>query len=277
MANTLIHKNPLVSVIITTRNSAPTLNQLLKNIKNQSYKNIEIIVVDNNSRDKTKEIARKYTKRLYDKPPERSAQRNYGAAKARGDFLLFLDADMVLTKNVVSECVRMGDDRNVGGIIIPEKSFGRGFWAKAKALEREINAGEAHFEASRFFPKKVFQEAGGYDETLTGPEDWDLHQRVSKKYKITRTKSFIKHNEGQHTLIGLAKKKYYYGLSAYKYITKQKLPTIGPTTVYFLRTAFYRKWRRLLSDPVLALGMFVMLFAETVGGGVGYLVGRLKS
>lgn len=51
-------KNPLVSVIIPTQNSFKTLEKCLKSVKNQSYKNVEIIVVDNNSTDNTKEIAK---------------------------------------------------------------------------------------------------------------------------------------------------------------------------------------------------------------------------
>jgi probable beta-1,3-galactosyltransferase len=58
-------KNPLVSVIIPTYNSSRTLEKCLKSIKNQTYKNIEIIVVDNNSIDNTKEIAKKYTGKVY--------------------------------------------------------------------------------------------------------------------------------------------------------------------------------------------------------------------
>ncbi len=48
--------NPLVSIIITTRNSDRTIDKCLNSIKEQSYKNTEIIVVDNNSTDGTKEI-----------------------------------------------------------------------------------------------------------------------------------------------------------------------------------------------------------------------------
>ena len=53
-------ENPLVSVIIPTYNSSRTLEKCLESIKNQTYKNIEIIVVDNNSTDNTKEIAKKF-------------------------------------------------------------------------------------------------------------------------------------------------------------------------------------------------------------------------
>ena len=67
----------LVSIVITTRNSAQTLCTLLKSIKGQSYKSIEIIVVDNDSTDKTKEIAYRYTRKVYDKGPERFAPKKH--------------------------------------------------------------------------------------------------------------------------------------------------------------------------------------------------------
>src|SRR3989338_3924195 len=94
----------LVSVIVTTRNEERNIERFWKSIKSQSYKNIECITIDNKSRDKTKEIAKKYSK-VYDKGPERSAQRNFGARKAKGKYVLFLDADMELTKNVIAESV----------------------------------------------------------------------------------------------------------------------------------------------------------------------------
>src|SRR3989344_6174590 len=127
-------KSPLVSVVITTRNSEETLGKLLKSVKQQSYKYKEIVVVDNDSRDKTKEIALKYTKKVYNQGPERSRQRNFGAEKAKGQYLLFLDSDMVLTEKVMEECVgeiKKGN-ANIGGVVIPEKSFGKGFWTKCK-------------------------------------------------------------------------------------------------------------------------------------------------
>ncbi|MHB1679015.1 MAG: glycosyltransferase family 2 protein [bacterium] len=80
--------NPLVSVIITTKNEEKNIGMCLKSIKSQSYQNIEIIVVDNQSSDKTKEIAAKFTNLIYDKGPERSAQRNYGVSVSRGEYIV---------------------------------------------------------------------------------------------------------------------------------------------------------------------------------------------
>lgn len=93
--------NPLVSVVITTKNEERNIESCIKSILEQSYQNIEIIVVDNYSTDKTKEMALKYTDKVYDKGPERSAQRNYGMIdKSNGEYVMFVDADMILSPDL---------------------------------------------------------------------------------------------------------------------------------------------------------------------------------
>ena len=96
---------PLVSIIITSKNESEVIERLLKSVKKQTYKRIELIVVDNNSTDKTLKIAQKYTKHIFTKGPERSTQRNFGAKKAKGDYFMFLDADMELSPRVIEECI----------------------------------------------------------------------------------------------------------------------------------------------------------------------------
>lgn len=83
-----------VSVIITTKNEEKNIASCLESIKNQTYpqEKIEIIVVDNDSIDKTKEIALKYTDKVYNFGPERSAQRNFGVRQAKGKYILYLDS-----------------------------------------------------------------------------------------------------------------------------------------------------------------------------------------
>src|SRR5437867_2701970 len=98
---------PLVSVIIPSLNEENYIEKSLKSVKAQDYKNdIEIIVADSNSKDNTAKIARKYAKVIVTKRKGISVGRNVGAKKARGEILLFLDADTILMPNVVSEVVR---------------------------------------------------------------------------------------------------------------------------------------------------------------------------
>jgi glycosyltransferase involved in cell wall biosynthesis len=272
---------PLVSIIIPAFNEQDVIERLLMSIKNQTYKNIETIVVDDSSTDNTAKLARKYATNVFVRPhSERSVQRNLGASKARGEYLLFLDADMELTPKVISECVKKTQsDMEIGAVAIPELPMANNFLEKVKAFERSFYSdfGDPDTDAARFFSKKIFDQVGGYDIDLTGPEDWDLPENiVNLGYKIGRISSRIKHYERISSLLKLIKKKYYYGLSSHRYFKKHKLSVIGPKTIYFLRPIFYKNWRRLVGNPVLAVGMFAVLTLEQIFGGMGYLVGRIR-
>jgi glycosyltransferase involved in cell wall biosynthesis len=262
---------PLVSIIVPTKNSESTISACLKSIKSQSYKNLEIIVVDNNSADKTKDIASKYTKKLvFNKGPERSAQRNFGADKAKGNYLLFIDSDMTLDKNVIKDCVKKVKADNYDAIIIPEISFGTTFWSKVKAFERSYYVNNDDIEAARFYSKKVFFENHGFNEELIAGEDWDLSDRIRKKYRIGRIDSFIKHNEGELTLFNLLKKKFYYAKNAKRYLSENQSAPISKK-IPILRPVFYKDISKIFRNPILFVAMITMLLLETIIGGVGLL------
>lgn len=271
--------NDLVSVIISTKNEEPVIENLLKSIKQQTYKPVEIILVDNNSRDKTKAIVKKYTRFVLNVGPERSAQRNFGAKNAKGKYLMFLDADMVLDKNVINDCVKQFGTQNsefkIGGVIIPEKSIGKGFWGQVKAFERSFYVGEESIEAARFFDKNIFWECGGYNENITGPEDWDMSQKVKSKYKIARINDFITHNEREALLTDFIKKKYYYGKGSATYIKNYPLKLTGRQVIYLFRPAFYKNWKRMIKRPDLTCGIIILLVLEQIAGFLGFLEGQL--
>ena len=91
----LPYSSELVSVIITTKNEETHIDKCLLSIMEQTYSPIEIIVVDNYSSDRTQEIAFQFTNKVFNKGPERSAQRNFGMTEiAHGKHVMFLDADM---------------------------------------------------------------------------------------------------------------------------------------------------------------------------------------
>lgn len=274
-------KKDLVSVIITSRNEEDVIGKLLESIIKQTYKKIEIILVDNHSTDNTLKFAKKFGQvKIFNFGPERSAQRNYGAKVSIGEYLLFLDADMRLTPKVVEDCVKViNSNKKFGSIIIPEQSQAYTFWEKVKAFERSFynEKGDSITDAARFFKREAFDRAGGYDETITGPEDWDLPETIRELgYEDGRISEKIFHKERATSLLVLFKKKFYYGLHAHKYLKKHNISLVSPKTVYFLRPLFYKSWKRLISHPMLAGGMVVMLLTQTAGGGLGYIVGRIK-
>ncbi len=271
----------LVSVIVTTKNEGEVIDRLLKSIKMQTHRDIELIVVDNASVDKTVSIARHFTDKVFNFGPERSAQRNYGAKKAKGKYLLFLDADMKLSPGVIASCVSLVEkDRKMAGAAILEDSVATNFWERVKAFERSFYnlAGDELTDAARFFKKEIFLKVGGYDQRITGPEDWDLTERLKRRgHKIGLATTIIFHYERIPSLFNLLKKKYYYALRLHRYLNKQKIPLISPKTIYFLRPVFYKNWKRLLVNPILSVSMFGMLILEMCAGGIGYLIGKARS
>lgn len=263
----------LVSVIITTKNSAKTLETLLISIKNQSYLNYEVVLVDNpNTKDKTRIIAKKYNCSVFIKGPERSAQRNYGVTEGKGEYVLILDSDMVLEEDVIKQCVnKIDSSKEINSIIIPEKSFGERFWVKFKIFEREFYEGDETIEAPRFFKKTVFEKYKGYDEKITGPEDWDLPLRMKKGgEKTQRIKSYIHHNEGRYNPFKSARKKFYYAQKAHAFFKKHPEQITTKGNLIF-RPVFFKKWKKLISHPFLSLGLFFIKTVEGFGALAGFL------
>jgi glycosyltransferase involved in cell wall biosynthesis len=274
---------PWVAVIVPTKNSAAYLEGCLRSIKNQSYPNIELVVVDNKSTDNTSKIAKKYADKFFTHGPERSAQRNYGAKKSKSEYLLIIDSDMELNTEVVNNCVKkMMSEKTLRAIVIPEESFGEGFWAQCKKLERSFYIGIDWMEAARFFDRKVFEEFNGYDENNTGTEDYDLPQRIESKYgakAIDRVKSLIRHNEQRLSLVKTCRKKFYYSqnLDVYSSVAANAgryKKQSSPLRRYAL---FFSNPNKLFSDPLIGLGMLYMKSCEFAFGGAGYLINTLKN
>lgn len=260
---------PLVSVVVPTFNSERFLEECLKSVKGQTCGNVEVIVVDNYSTDRTREIAEKCEARVVLCRGIRSRARNVGASLAKGEFILSIDSDMELTPNVVGECVAQMES-GFDAVIIPEISVGEGFWAKCKALEKICYIGDDLIEAARFFKKVVFESVGGYDSQLEAGEDWDLNQRIRKAgYRIGRINAFIRHYEGRLSLRETMSKKYHYGKTLKRYQVKH--PKEAKQQLRLIRAAFMKNWRELAKDPIHALGMLFMKAYEFGAGGLGFL------
>ena len=175
----------MVSISVTTKNEQNNIANCLKSLKNQTYRNIEIIVVDNNSVDNTVKIAQKFTEKVYNYGPERSSQRNYGALKiAKGEYLLYLDADMVLTRDVIEKCVNyLKIERKVVGLYLPELIIGSKYFSKVRRFERYFYNGTV-IDGVRFMRLNSFKEVKGFDERIVGFEDWDLDISLGKSGEL---------------------------------------------------------------------------------------------
>jgi glycosyltransferase involved in cell wall biosynthesis len=266
-------KQPLVSAIIPTYNSGSTLEVCVKSVKAQTYSNIEAIVVDNYSADETRRIAKKYGARVLLRGRERSSQRNYGAKNAQGEYFLFIDSDMKLTPKVVEECVKIASLMDVDAIIVPEISKGENFWAEVKSLDRATTAGDIIFEAARFFRRKAFERLGGYDEEITGFEDYEIQGRLEElRMKQTHVKTLIIHLEGNVNLARHLMKKYYYSSNSKKYLLRH--PGRARRQFTPIRRSYLKRWRLLVNDPPHSVGLMFLKMCESMVGILGLISRR---
>lgn len=269
-----------MTVIVPTKNSEATAEKCLQSIKNQTYDAIDLIVVDNFSTDSTPEIAKHYATHFYSKGPERSPQRNYGVSKAKGTYVAIIDSDMTLSPKVIEQAVvAIEHNPHIVGIVIPEESFGEGFWAQCKKLERSFYVSVPYMEAARFFRRTDYLKLGGYNESLVSGEDWDLSQRMEALGSLGRTESFIYHNEGHISLLKTVRKKYYY---AQKFAAYQKLNTDNKkasqqTGIVSRYRLFLTQPRKLFRNPILGIAMLFMKTCEFGAGACGMALAKLQN
>ncbi len=283
-------KNELVSVIVATKNEERNIENCLKSIKEQSYPKIEIIVVDNNSSDKTKEIAKKYGAAVFNMGPERSTQRNFGMIKkAKGKYAIFLDADMIISPSLIENCIKLIEKNKYAALHVPEIVLGKKYFSKVRRFERRFYNGTV-VDGARFFVRKIFIKSGGFDENLSGPEDWDIDKKI-KKFGIIgflqekealssswKMREFIAsegirpekegcviyHNESEFDLRKYLDKKSYYTENFDVYITKwgksdeDIKKQFGIYYRFFGVFAENGKWRKLIRHPLLAGGMYFL-------------------
>lgn len=178
---------PLVSLIIPAYNEEKYIEKTLKSVKNQSYKKMEIIVVDNNSTDKTNEIAKKYAdKVVVEKRKGVSKARNRGAKEAKGEILIFVDADTQLEKKCVENIVKaFMKDRDLvcaaGFVLTRGKILHELVYALTSLGVWLLTYLKPQFYGIIFgCRKKAFEKVGGFNEDLVTCEDLELTKKLSK-------------------------------------------------------------------------------------------------
>ena len=269
----------LVSVVIATKNESANIASCIESIKKQTYPNIEIIVVDNSSADKTKEISKKYTPFVFDANINRTktknyrgSQLNYGVSRSNGIYIFFPDADMTFDSNLLEEAVNL-TKKGVDALYIPETVLGKGIFGKIRNFERSFY-NKTCIDAVRFIRKDIYLKVGGFDEKNIsfGADDWDLMKQLKKMGAVIGiTKNKIYHHEEKLNFITYIKKKSNYSNAVKEYVEKwgkndkDVKKQLGFLYRYFGVFVENGKWRKLLSHPLLTLGMYFERFFVGLG------------
>jgi glycosyltransferase involved in cell wall biosynthesis len=174
-----------VSIIIPTLNEEQMLPRLLDSIKIQDFYDYEVIIADAMSKDATREIARQYGCRIVNGGLP-AAGRNAGAAAARGDFLFFLDADVIIPQGFIRNIYDEMQDNYYDLATCEIRPLSD--YRLDRVLHRMINLAvilnlrvdPKAFGFCIFVTKRLFDRVGGFDETLYVAEDNDFVKRASE-------------------------------------------------------------------------------------------------
>src|SRR5438034_1223538 len=259
-------RHPLVSVIIPTKNSERTIRPCLESVCAQTYRNFEIVVVDNFSVDSTVRIAKEYADLVLLAGPERTSQVKQGAANSKGDFIYKIDSDFVLEPSVLEKAVKVALEEKAVGVIIPNLSYPKiSFWSEVRFFERLSYVGSKQIEAARFIRRDVYDRVGGHDGTLVAYEEHDLHNRVSRLGKIVRIDDASEWHLGEPKhLADIVTTNWYYGKTAIRYI--KRYPHIAPAQVLPVRRSIFNQRMVFLHRPKLLLVLPLYVIANYFSG-----------
>lgn len=195
-------KNHLISVIIPTYNRAHYICEAIDSALAQTYKNIEIIVVDDGSTDNTKDIIHQlYNSKvtyILQKNAGPSSARNNGIKHSKGDLIAFLDSDDVWLPEKLEKQVKLIDqshdiglvacgiykidsDKNiVGNPVINRNYNSKRSFLKELMIHNIITGGGSN----SLIRRECFERVGLFDENLWIGEDWNLWLRIAKQYEV---------------------------------------------------------------------------------------------
>ncbi len=200
--------NTLLSIIIPTYNSQNTIQSTLLSINNSDFKyfrNIEVVIVDDKSKDRTlkqiKQIQNVLRFKLSFYPLKRnfgpSKARNYGVKKARGEYILFLDSDVELAKSTLRYAFEFAKEKQIKAFtgIWHYRQKTNKFFPNFKAMRDWVYWFIDREKYSRYYlfstriagiQKKLFLKIGGFNEDFPEPtvEDIELTYRIEKQAKI---------------------------------------------------------------------------------------------
>lgn len=186
---------PKISFAIPTLNNEETLDKCLKSIIDQEYPNIEIIIVDGNSKDRTIEIAKKYTNKIFFDDGKLGSARQTGVEHSTGQILALFDSDIIIPhKKWLKNAIKFFNYNNKVSTVWPlniAPPYGsltmRLFLNHWKVIieDRIKNKRGLFGGGNSLFLRKYIDEIGGIDRSLHWGEDFDWAQKLKDHgYKV---------------------------------------------------------------------------------------------
>jgi len=193
-----IRSTPVISVVIPVYNGAKTIKETIESVLQQSYENFEIIVINDGSQDETlaviNSIKDQRIKVFSYSNAGLSASRNRGFAQARGEFIAFLDADDLWTKDKLEaqlEALQQNpqaavayswtDHIDENGKFLRPASYNS---CNGNVYQRLLIGNFLVSGSNTLIRTQALTKVGGFDESLNSAEDWDMWLRLASLYEF---------------------------------------------------------------------------------------------
>jgi glycosyltransferase involved in cell wall biosynthesis len=274
-------KNPLFSVIIPARNEEEVIERSINSVLDQTFQDFEVIISNDGSTDKTQEIVEGMIKKdkrikILNRPQGHSAAfaRNRGAEAAKGEILVFLDADTLINEIFLEEISKKNGKADAFIVIcLPLREnfvslalsgmIGKPFKLKLQdgTFYNKKNKEEA---GAMFFTitKKAYQKIGGYDEKTFYYEDELFSDKFyDAGFKSILVKKAIQKFELPSSFNEFLRQCKWMGKGTNTIIDKGK--RIKHKTIWFGKTLFLLSPLFFLAEPKWALGVFITTFLLT--------------
>ncbi len=199
-----------ISIVIPTYNRASFLKEAIDSVLSQTYRNFELIVVDDNSTDDTPKLLSSYGEKIKvikkaNKGP--SAARNRGIKAAKGGWIAFLDSDDVWKPGKLEKQVQFIKDNPEIKICQTEEIWIRNGKRVNPRKKHEMHSGWIYEQclplcivspSSVMIHRGVFEKVGLFDETMLACEDYDLWLRIAPHYPICLVREKLIVKQGGH-------------------------------------------------------------------------------
>lgn len=262
-------KTPLVSVVIPAYNEEESLPSTLKSLQAQDYQGpYEIIVVDNNSTDRTASLARELGARVVPEPRQGiSYARQRGFDEAQGELILTTDADARLPRNWISRIVQEFEKHPEAVAVAGAYTFDDGplFLRTMSYLiyDPVFRLWDSYGGVNLAVRKEAFRQVGGFNLALNFSEDTDLGRRLEKIGKVVRTSSpRVQTSARRYIKLGVMGSMAYYATRYMRtfYLQRPGEVTFEPVSALSqARLPLWKNTERLVTSSLIGIGAFLFL------------------
>ncbi|EKE97146.1 MULTISPECIES: glycosyltransferase [unclassified Tolypothrix] len=191
---------PLISVVLPVFNGAKTISETVQSVLNQTFVNWELIIINDGSQDSTLDIIEKFESaeprlRIFSYPNAGlAASRNRGIALSLGEYISFIDADDLWTPNKLKSQLTALQEQSKAFVAYSWTDYIDANGKFVKSGGHTTDTGDVYQKlllwnfiengSNPLVRKEVFDTVGGFDESLSAAEDWDMWLRLAARYEF---------------------------------------------------------------------------------------------